>query len=126
MRLKIDGPTPPEQKQFDQFANWFSRCQTTLHFIASLILGGSGMAERAVRNCRIRAARNPPGFESESPFRSWVMRQLISEALAILHQHRTKASDETSPSFARRLKLRTGENGDDTKTECFERQLERC
>ena len=83
---KTDRLTPPEQEQLDQFANRFLRCRETLHFIADLILGGSEMAERAVRNCWVRASRNPPSFESEGPFRSWIMRILISESLSILHQ----------------------------------------
>lgn len=85
-QLKTDRPTPPEQEQLDQFANRFLRCRETLHFIAGLILGGSEMAERAVRNCWVRASRNPPSFESEGPFRSWIMRILITESLSILHQ----------------------------------------
>jgi DNA-directed RNA polymerase specialized sigma24 family protein len=83
---KTDRLTPPEQEQLDQFANRFLRCRETVHFIAGLILGGSEMAERAVRNCWVRASRNPPSFESEGPFRSWIMRILINESLSILHQ----------------------------------------
>jgi DNA-directed RNA polymerase specialized sigma24 family protein len=109
--VKTDRPTPPEQEQLDQFANRFSRCRESLHFIADLILGGSEMAERAVRNCWIKASQNPPSFESEGPFRSWIMRILISESLSILHQSPTKAFAKTmAPSFARRkTRLRTGE-----------------
>jgi DNA-directed RNA polymerase specialized sigma24 family protein len=74
------------REQLNKFDKWFSRCSGTLHFTARLLLGGSQMAECAVRNCRLRASRNPPSFESEGPFRSWILRLLISEALFILHQ----------------------------------------
>jgi DNA-directed RNA polymerase specialized sigma24 family protein len=44
------------------------------------------MAASAVRNCRLKASRNLPTFETEGAFRSWALRLLISEALSILHQ----------------------------------------
>jgi DNA-directed RNA polymerase specialized sigma24 family protein len=65
----------------------FSRCRRLLHFIAARILGGSELAEDAVENCRLTASRNPPRFEYESAFRSWLLRVLIDEALAILRQN---------------------------------------
>jgi len=83
--------SPASRKRFDKLDEWFSRCHNTLHFTASLILGGSEMAERAVRNCRFRAFRSLQSFESEGPFRSWLLRLLISEALSILHQGHTQA-----------------------------------
>ena len=85
-QLKAKQLARSGQEQLDQFTNWFSRSLKPLHFIASLILGRSEMAERAVENCWITASRNPPSFENEGAFRSWLMRQLISEALSILHQ----------------------------------------
>lgn len=52
------------------------------------------MAKSAVQNCWTRASRNPPSFESEGPFRSWIMRLLISEALSILHQSQTEGFED--------------------------------
>ena len=86
-----ETPSPTSRKQFDKLDEWFSRCRNTLHFTACLILGGSEMAERAVRNCRFRASRSLLSFESEGPFRSWLLRLLISEALSILHRGCTQA-----------------------------------
>jgi DNA-directed RNA polymerase specialized sigma24 family protein len=83
--------SPTSRKQFDKLDEWFSRCHNTLHFMARLILGGSDMAERAVRNCRFRASRSRLSFESEGPFRSWLLRLLISEALSILQRSHTEA-----------------------------------
>jgi DNA-directed RNA polymerase specialized sigma24 family protein len=91
-----------EQEQLDQLTNWFSRSLKALHFIASLILGGSEMAERAVENCSIRASGNLPNFENEGAFRSWLMRQLISEALSILHQSHTTVHEENVPEFRKK------------------------
>jgi DNA-directed RNA polymerase specialized sigma24 family protein len=54
--------------------------------LAYRILGTHEGAGNAVENCRIVASRNPPGFEYEGAFRSWVARILIDEALAILRQ----------------------------------------
>jgi len=78
--LTTDRPTPPEPVRF---ANWFSRCHTTLYITARLILGDSEKAERAVRNCRIGLSRISSTFHSEGAFHSWILRRLISEALAI-------------------------------------------
>jgi len=65
------------------FENRFSRCCPLLEFLACRILGGHEDVEMAVQNCRIAASRNPPGFEYEGAFRSWLVRVLIDEALAI-------------------------------------------
>jgi DNA-directed RNA polymerase specialized sigma24 family protein len=61
----------------------FSRCRRLLCFIATRVLGGSERAEEATENCRLAASCHPPRFEHESAFRSWLLRVLIDEALAI-------------------------------------------
>jgi DNA-directed RNA polymerase specialized sigma24 family protein len=68
------------------FMERFSRCNSLLHFLAYRILGTHEGAGNAVENCRIVASRNPPGFEYEGAFRSWVARILIDETLAILRR----------------------------------------
>jgi len=65
------------------FENRFSRFCPLLEFLACRILGGHEDVEMAVQNCRIAASRNPPRFECEGAFRSWLVRVLIDEALAI-------------------------------------------
>ncbi len=65
------------------FESRFSRCCPLLEFLACRILGGHEDVEMAVQNCRIAASRNPPRFEYEGAFRSWLVRVLIDEALAI-------------------------------------------
>ena len=68
------------------FSVRFSRCYRLLHFIACRVLGGPERADDAIENCWGRASRNPPRFEYEGEFRSWLLRVLIDEALAILYQ----------------------------------------
>jgi DNA-directed RNA polymerase specialized sigma24 family protein len=68
------------------FMERFWRCNSLLHFLAHRILGTHEGAGKAVANCGIVASRNPPDFEYEGAFRSWVVRILIDEALAILRQ----------------------------------------
>jgi DNA-directed RNA polymerase specialized sigma24 family protein len=65
----------------------FSRCRHLLHFIATRVLGGFEGAEQAVENCWLTASRNPPRFEYEAAFRSWLLRVLTDEALAIRRQN---------------------------------------
>jgi hypothetical protein len=40
----------------------------------------------AVQNCRLRASSNPPAFDREGAFRSWLLRILIDEASSFLQQ----------------------------------------
>jgi mannose-6-phosphate isomerase-like protein (cupin superfamily) len=85
------------------FEDWFSRCRGLLHFTACRVLGGRDGAELAVENCRITASRNPPRFDREGAFRSWLLRVLINEALAILHRDRsTEAKHQHTDSGPRR------------------------
>ena len=68
------------------FEERLARCRYLLHFLAVRILGSEDEAEDAVRNCRAAASRNPPSFESEGAFRSWLARILIDEACALLRR----------------------------------------
>jgi DNA-directed RNA polymerase specialized sigma24 family protein len=78
------------QQRFSLFQQRFSRCCPLLHFLAFGILGSHEEEEVAVQNCSIAASRNPPTFESEGAFRSWLARVLIDEALVVL-RHRKAA-----------------------------------
>jgi DNA-directed RNA polymerase specialized sigma24 family protein len=85
------GVMPPTYRtERDTLDERFLRCHKALHFIARRILADSEMAACAVENCWLKASRNPPGFESEGAFGSWVLRLLINEALSILH-HRSRS-----------------------------------
>ena len=73
------------------FEKRLSRCSPLLHFLAGRILDSHEEVEEAVESCRATASRNPPRFEYEGAFRSWLVRVLIDEALAI----RQRISDVT-------------------------------
>ena len=75
---------PSNHERDIAFMERFWRRNSLLHFLAYRILGTHEGAGNAVENCRIVASRNPPGFEYEGAFRSWIARILIDEALAIL------------------------------------------
>lgn len=75
-----------EQEHPAVFAQRFSRSYRLLHLIACRVLGDADRAPLAIRNCWLSASRNPPRFEYEGAFRSWLVRVLIDEALAILRE----------------------------------------
>ena len=82
------------REQSDRLDEWLLRSHKTLHYIARLILGRSDLAATAVERCRVRAFEDSPSFEREGPFRSWIFRVLIDEALAIVHRHHPGTSKE--------------------------------
>jgi DNA-directed RNA polymerase specialized sigma24 family protein len=90
-RLDVDTSTgalerpEPFRVTFD---SRFSRSRRLLYFVASRILGDSEHAEKAVHNCYFSASREPHDVAHEGAFRSWLVRILINEALAILRQRR--------------------------------------
>jgi RNA polymerase sigma-70 factor (ECF subfamily) len=71
-----------------EFASRFSRYRPLLYSLACCVLGDIQGAENAVENCWRMASRNPPQFDYEGIFRSWLARVLINEALAILRKNR--------------------------------------
>jgi hypothetical protein len=55
-----------------------------LHSVAYRVLGDSDRADIAVENCLLAAFRDVRAFECEGAFRSWLVRSVIDEALAII------------------------------------------
>ena len=76
------------------FGERFCRCQRLLHFIACRVLGSPERADDAIENCWLMASRNPPRFEYEGAFRSWLVRVLIDQALALLRDKKRRAQNE--------------------------------
>ena len=66
-----------------EFEARFLRCQRLLHFIAGRVLANPVDANRAVLNCWRTSSRDPRTFFYEGDFRSYLLRVLIDEALAI-------------------------------------------
>ena len=90
----------------------FSRSYRLLHFIACRVLGSPERADDAVENCWLTASRNPPRFEYEGEFRSWLLRVLINEALAVLRENQVSALGEIAlrrESFEPQNQLRENE-----------------
>jgi DNA-directed RNA polymerase specialized sigma24 family protein len=83
-RLRPDGQSGEETQS--TFELRFSSCREMLHFIACRILTSVDVAETAVRNCHLTASRNPPRFENEGAFKSWLVRILIDEATLLLRR----------------------------------------
>jgi DNA-directed RNA polymerase specialized sigma24 family protein len=90
------------------FAARFARCSAMLYFLAGRILGGSERLEDVVQSCWVTASRNPPRFEYEGAFRSWLVRVLMDEALAILHRNQeTLMADSLPQTGTPRLPFRS-------------------
>jgi DNA-directed RNA polymerase specialized sigma24 family protein len=72
----------------------FSRCRGLLDFIACRVLGGTEGARECMQNFWLTASRNPPKFEHEGAFCSWLLRIVIDEALAIRRKKQEPSSDK--------------------------------
>lgn len=68
----------------------FSRYYRVLYLVAYRVLFSHGDAEQAMQNFFFSASNNVPQFECEGSFRSWLLRGLIDEALAILHNNKSR------------------------------------
>ena len=82
------------------FAARFARCRGLLRFIAFRVLGSNKEAENALQCCWLTASCNPPKFEYEGAFRSWLLRILIDEALIILREKEQSTSDSKRVTFS--------------------------
>src|SRR6267154_461343 len=88
--LEPDGESGKDKQS--AFELQFSHARESLHFIAHRILNCAEEAEVAVKNCRLTASRNPPGFSSEGAFKSWLVRILIDEATLLLRKKENNAT----------------------------------
>ena len=75
-----------EEEQSAIFVRRFLRSYRLLNSIACRVLGGEDRALVPILNCWQTASRNPPHFEYEGTFRSWLVRILIDETLSILRE----------------------------------------
>src|SRR5262249_30413301 len=76
------------QERCTEFDARFSRCYGLLQFVARRILGRTEGVADVIENCRVRASQSSLDFEQEGAFRSWLVRVLIDEALAVLRKNR--------------------------------------
>jgi DNA-directed RNA polymerase specialized sigma24 family protein len=91
--MNVDVPESPKCRESPdrarEFTSRFSRYGPLLYSLACRVLGDIQGAENALENCWLTASRNPPKFDYEGVFRSWLARVLIDEALTILRKTRT-------------------------------------
>jgi DNA-directed RNA polymerase specialized sigma24 family protein len=80
-----------QRKEQALFQVRFARCHRLLHFIACCVLSGAERTEEVIERCRLRASLSPQRFEYEGAFRSWLLRLLIDEALAVLRRSQEDA-----------------------------------
>lgn len=71
-----------------------------LYFLAGRLLGGPERVEDVVESCWVTASRNPPRFEYEGAFRSWLVRVLVDEVLAMLRRNQENAQCSSLPQTA--------------------------
>ena len=76
------------QESCTEFDARFSRCYGLLQFVARRILGRSEGVADVIENCRVRASQSSLEFNREGAFRSWLVRVLIDEALAVYRRNR--------------------------------------
>jgi DNA-directed RNA polymerase specialized sigma24 family protein len=79
------------------FKATFSRYHRVLYLVAYRVLLNHGDAGDAVQSFFLSASNNVPQFDCEGSFRSWLLRGLIDEALAILHKNRSRSTSCSGP-----------------------------
>jgi DNA-directed RNA polymerase specialized sigma24 family protein len=95
--MSEDKPFSEKQNETSAPDTKLSRYRGLLYFVASRVLEDRQGAEEAVENCLLAATRNPPTFDCEGAFSSWLLRILIDEALQILHQERSASTSLFEP-----------------------------
>jgi DNA-directed RNA polymerase specialized sigma24 family protein len=73
------------------FRATFSRHHRVLYLVAYRVLFNHEDAGDAVQSFFLSASNNVPQFDCEGSFRSWLLRGLIDEALAILHKNGSRS-----------------------------------
>lgn len=85
----------------ETFETLFSRYSRVLYFVSYRILKDHQDAEEAVQNCLLSASNKVPQCEHEGEFRSWLVRVLIDDALAILYKKRIDSRHSQNSSWTR-------------------------
>jgi RNA polymerase sigma factor (sigma-70 family) len=81
----------------EAFPALFSQYRRVLYSVAYRVLFNHRDAEDAVQTFFLSASTNIPMFEGEGSFRSWLLRGLIDEALAILRKNRNRSTACSEP-----------------------------
>jgi DNA-directed RNA polymerase specialized sigma24 family protein len=94
--MNEDETRSNSQENLETLDVLLSRYRRILYRVAYRVLDNHEEAEEAVQNCVMAASCNAPRFENEGAFRSWLVRVLIDEALAILYKAGTRATSGLS------------------------------
>jgi Sigma-70 region 2 len=81
----------------EAFPALFSQYRRVLYSVAYRVLFNHRDAEDAVQKFFLSASTKIPTFECEGSFRSWLLRGLIDEALAILCKNRIRSAACSEP-----------------------------
>jgi RNA polymerase sigma factor (sigma-70 family) len=85
------------QENLESLDVLFLRYRRVLYRVAYRVLDNHQEAKDAVQNCLLAVSCNVPRFENEGAFRSWLVRVLIDEALAILYKERIRSTASPEP-----------------------------
>jgi DNA-directed RNA polymerase specialized sigma24 family protein len=110
-----DETRSASQENLEALDVLFSRYRRVLYRVAYRVLDNHQEAKDAVRNCLLAASCNVPRFENEGAFRSWLVRVVIDEALAILYKERVGSTTSPDPV----LDLFTQDLQGEEQTSCF-------
>lgn len=105
---------PENQGQKAEFEGRFSRCRTSLYFLAWSALGNVDEAGQAMENCYRKACREPRRFSSDGEFGSWMIRRLIDEIVMIANERKgeSRAMSEAEYLEARLMQAWAGDSGE--------------
>jgi DNA-directed RNA polymerase specialized sigma24 family protein len=109
----IEGGTRSKsQGNLDAVDVWFSRYRRVLSLVACRVLDKREEAEDAVQNCFLATSCNVPQIENEGAFRSWLVRVLIDEALAIRYKDKSASSTSSESILLDSLNFHQLKNGE--------------
>lgn len=81
-------------EEFQIFNARFDRSRKLLAFIAGRVLTRQESIEEAIYHRWRVAVRNPPTFENEGAFRSWIVRVLLDQALVIRRRRSSRGNGD--------------------------------
>src|SRR5215469_14276126 len=90
LKMALQG----DQKVLDLL---LARYRGLLYDLALRILRNHEEAEDAVQSCLLLAYRNLSNVKCEGSFRSWLVRILINEALAIVRKKKSRPAEASAP-----------------------------
>ena len=88
------------QQQRAEFEGRYSRCRSSLYFLAWGALGNVAEAEQAMESCYRKASREPRRFSSDGEFGSWMIRMLIDEIVEVANERKDEFREMSNEEYA--------------------------